>query len=457
MMKLSRKIVCSLALLASSMQAFSALDIVITEGVNQARSIAIVPFEIKAKNKSILELSSVIRSDLRRSGQFNPMKISRLPSQTFEIKDDDIDDWIKTGVEAIVVGRIEPVKQKKKQTKQVSPQYLVKFELIDVVRLSMSRGQTTAKQKTQADYNYILESREMVVKESQLRQYAHRISDLVYQKLTGTRGAFLTRIAYVSVNRKAEYPFRLMVADYDGHNEQLLLRSKKTLMSPSWHPDGKHIVYVTFENKRSEIYIQNLYTQKRKKITGFPGINGAPEFSPDGRYLALSLSKDGNPEVYTYDLQTKKLKRITYHYGIDTEPVWSVDGESLIFTSERGGKPQIYSVNLITKKIKRLTYEGTQNLNPLAAPDGRNILYVTLTNGKYHIAKMDLTNHFVQVLTTTRLDESPAISPNGGMIIYGTTYLGRSILGAVSLDGRFKARLPATDGEIMDPCWSPFL
>ena len=272
MMKQCLKFLLSVVVLFQSGNVVAALDIVITEGVNQARSIAVMPFEFNgdSKLKPKVILDDVISSDLRRSGQFNPLDIHKFPAIGFDIKDDDIDKWVKTGVEAIVVGRIKPLKDKKGQpNKEVTKRYLINFELIDVVRLSMARGEINPplQKSDRATYDYILESREMIVKEKQLRQYSHRISDLVYQKLTGSRGAFLTRIAYVSVNRRAKYPFRLMVADYDGYNEQLLLRSKEPLMSPSWAPDGKNIAYVTFENKRSEIYIQNLYTQKRKKIT----------------------------------------------------------------------------------------------------------------------------------------------------------------------------------------------
>ena len=335
--------------------------------------------------------------------------------------------------------------------------YQVHYQLIDLVRLKTTGGQSKAltSEGLVFSHDHILLERKLEMTTTAYRQYAHHISNNVFKTLTGSRGAFLTRIAYVSVNMKQTYPYRLMVADYDGFNEQMLLKSKEPLMSPSWSPDGQKLAYVSFENRKAEIYIQEIYTQARKKVTSFPGINGAPVFSPDGKRLALSL-KDGNPEIYTLNLQSGKLRRITHHFAIDTEPSWAHDGQSMLFTSERGGKPQIYRTFLATGKTERLTFEGDINLGASLTPNGHDLVYVTLVNGKYHIAKMDLDTHFVQVLTTTRLDESPSAAPNSGMVIYGTTHRGKQVLAAVSIDGRFKARLPATRGEVKSPSWSPF-
>ncbi|MFN3713280.1 MAG: Tol-Pal system beta propeller repeat protein TolB [Alcanivoracaceae bacterium] len=415
-------------LLASVSQA--QLMIQVTEGRVDAVPIAVVPFGTGGAQVPE-QIDAIIASNLHRSGQFRPLAAADMLSRPTRGEEISYRDFRVLGSEFLVVGRVEALP---------AGDYRVSYELHDVprgIRLIAETYQPRA---------------------SQLRDVAHAISDKIYEQLTGVRGAFATRILYVTHNRGADYPFQLQYADADGARAQTVLRSREPIMSPSWSPDGRRIAYVSFEaNGRPGIYIHELSSMQRQLVSSFDGINGAPDWSPDGRRLALTLSRDGNPEIYILDIASRQLTRMTNHFAIDTEPRWLPDGQSLVFTSNRGGGPQIYRLDVRDKSVRRVSFEGDYNSNPAVTPDGRYLAYVHRRKGKFHIAVQDLQRHTFNVVTSTEQDESPSVAPNGSMIIYATKHRGTGVLQAVSIDGRIKVHLPSKEGEVREPSWSPFL
>jgi TolB protein len=408
----------------------AALNLELTQGVDRALPIAVVPF---AGDNLETNVSATVLADLKFSGRFKPIATDNLSQQPHAMADVNYGFWRGQGADYLVVGSAIPM----------GGRYKVSFTLLDVV----STGQ------------HVLLQQDFTTGPEGLRRLAHHISDLVYQKITGVRGVFSTKIAYVSVKRWAKRPpeYRLEVADMDGFNPRSLLVSKAPIMSPSWSPDGKQLAYVSFENRRSGIYISDLATGTRRNITSFPGINGAPSFSPDGRQLAMVLSKEDKPKIYVKDLAVGLVRQVTDGWSIDTEPHWSIDGSAIIFTSDRGGNPQIYRQDLATRSAIRLTYNGDYNARASYTPDGNGLVMIHREEGQYYIAEQDLASGRIVLLSSTGYDQSPSIAPNGSMVIYATQAGGLPVLGISSTDGRVKIRLPARDGDVQEPAWSPFL
>jgi TolB protein len=419
-----------LVLLHLPMAAGAALTIEITSGAEDALPIAIVPFggPVTASGQDV---ASIVRADLERSGRFKPMPVEDMLAKPKTESEISFKDWRSQGMDNLVVGQVQD---------DGKGGYQIRFQLFDTVT-----------GKSLVGYNVPSSKRD-------LRVSAHRIADIIYEKLTGMRGAFATRVAYItSINKsKGQQQIMLKVADADGYDSQTIVTSKEPLMSPAWSPDGRRLAYVSFEKKRPSIYVQEVFTGKRIKVTSYPGINGAPAWSPDGRKLALTLSKDGNPDVYVLNLASRSLTRLTRHYAIDTEPAWSPDGRHIVFTSDRGGKPQIYRVSASGGGIERVTYEGDYNARASYSPDGKSLTMVTRMGGKFRIGLLDLGNRVLQVLSGGRLDESPSFAPNGGMIIYATKIRGVGELAAVSVDGRVRQRLALQAGDVREPAWSPY-
>jgi len=409
----------------------AALRVEITKGADGAVPIAVVPFEILGRTTNTANVSDIVATDLQRSGKFSPIEKTKLIATPKDLEEVNYKLWRIAGVDHLVIGKLKVLKPN---------QYEVSFRLIDVFKGAQVLGYQFA------------------ANDSSLRGISHHISDLIYEKITGQKGAFDTKIAYVTVERKqgVQPSYKLQVADTDGFNSQTVLNSTQPIMSPSWSPDGSKLAYVSFEKRKPEIYVQNLYSQQRDKVTSFAGINGAPVWSPDGKKLALTLSKKGNPDIFVLTLATKKLKQITKHWGIDTEPSWSPNGNEIVFTSSRTGKPQIYRVAASGGSPKRLTFEGRYNASPEISSDGRTLIFVQGEGNVFKIASMDLQTSYIQILTDGPLDESPSFAPNGSMIIYASTDKFKGVLAAVSTDGRFKQKLVLSEGDVREPTWGPF-
>ena len=422
-----------LLMLSLAASSWADLDtIIIDQGVDDPIRIAVVPFALSEDLDNADNLAKLIRFDLARSGQFDPVAPENMLSYPSTQDAVFFRDWRILQTAYLVIGQA--------QTNALG-QIEVSYQLFDVA---------TQAQLQRVSFN---------IGREQWRDVGHKIADLVYTEVTGVRGAFSTKILYVLAQdigtQSARY--KLQIADVDGARARTLFDSSEPILSAGWSPDGRRVAYVSFETGRPSIILQDIDGPNRERLTNFRGINGSPVFSPDGKQLAMVLSRSGDPEVFVMDLETRKLRRITRHPAIDTEPSWSPDGRYLVFTSDRGGKPQIYQLELATNFLERLTFVGDYNARARLLSDGRHLVFVHRRNGIFHIAWQDLLEDRLLVLTESSLDESPSLAPNGAMLIYATQDQDKGILAVVSVDGRVKYRLPSSAGDVREPAWSPFL
>jgi TolB protein len=408
------------------------LQIEVTSGVRDPVPIAIVPFAHGEAAAGDSDVADIVEHDLVGSGRFRALPRERMPATPTRADEVSSPAWKAVGSDYVVVGRT---------TALDNGNLAVDFELVNTLTGARLAGQR------------------FTGASGALRNAAHRVSDVIYQKILGVRGAFATRIAYVAVEGDpGAQHYQLIVADADGANPHTILESRFPLMSPAWSPDGQWLAYVSFETKHAAVYVQLVRSGERRQVSARAGVNGAPAWSPDGHKLALTLGGSaGNPDIYILDLATQDLTRITDDPAIDTEPEWSPDGKSLFFTSDRAGSPQIYQIAANAgARPKRITFEGNYSARPRVSPDGTQLAMVTLDNGNYRIAVQDLGSGTVRVLSHGHLDESPSFAPNGATLIYSEREGSRGSLATVSTDGLTGLRLKASQGEVREPAWGPF-
>ena len=408
------------------------LQVLITKGVTDPIPIAIVPFARAVPADGGFDVAAVVQHDLESSGRFRAMQRRDMLTTPSSANDVQAADWKAAGNDYVAVGRVTAVGQSELD--------------VDCDLINIQTGARVASQR-------------FIANGANLRNAAHLVSDFIYSRVLGVRGAFATRIAYVAVQGKPPgQRFQLIVADADGENPKVILESLQPIMSPAWSPDEQWLAYVSFENRLSGVYVQKVHTGERQLVSARVGVNGAPAYSPDGTRLALTLSGvGGNLDVWLLDLATQGLTRLTDDPAVDTEPAWSPDGKSIYFTSDRAGGPQIYKLDIAQpKRVERITFGSGYNARPRLSPDGKKIAFVTREGGNYRIAIQDLASGTVNVLSHGALDESPSFAPNGAVVIYAGRDGEVGTLQTVSVDGLVTQRLKSDQGEVREPVWGPF-
>jgi len=384
--------------------------------------IAIAPF--RGDSSAPQKIAAIVQADLERSGQFRGLDTTGAVLD--EVIRPDVSVWRQKGADSLVSGSV---------TRLADGRYDVRFRLWDIVRGQDMGGLSYA------------------VPAADLRLAAHRISDFIYEKLTGDKGAFSTRIAYVT---KAAQRYQLWIADADGENAQSALASPEPIISPALSPSGSQLAYVSFESRKPVVYTHDIVSGKRRLVANFRGSNSAPAWSPDGRMLAVTLSRDGGSQLYSIDATGGDPRRLSQSRSIDTEPVYTPDGATIYFVSDRGGAPQIYKMPASGGNAERVTFSGSYNISPAISPDGRWLAYISRVSGAFKLQLMELASGVVTSLTDTSADESPSFAPNSRLIVYATQYQGHEALMTTTIDGKVKARLTGQNGNIREPDWGPF-
>jgi len=404
----------------------AALKIDITGGTETGVPIAVVPFEQPGR---VGDLARIISDDLARSGLFAPIAREAMPGRPARPEQLRIDDWRAGKARYLVMGQVD----------DQGDRLQARFYLIDV-----SSGERIA-------------GSQITAAAAAERSIAHRISDIVYEELTGERGAFSTRLAYVTERGQGDdKTYTLQVADSDGANPQTVLESPYPIMSPSWSPDGKKLAHVSFEGNRSAIWVQDLTTGERYQLTAFPGINGAPAWSPRGDKIAVTLSKGGSPDIYVIDLDTRRLVQWTRSGAIETEPSWYPDNRSLAFTSDRYGQPQIFRQDGPNESATRLTFDTPYAAGPRISPDGKNLAMLVRGAGGFFVAEQSLDNGLQRLLSRDGGEERPSYAPNGAMVVYATQSGSGSVLKISPVIGGEPQTLRYDQGKVRDPVWGPF-
>jgi TolB protein len=429
--QLSRLALLSLTLACAMAHAEFVVEV--TKGQTEAIPIAVVPFAPDDLAAASFDVAQLVSDDLARSGRFRTMDRKDMIDKPHTGTGIAFDDWRRLNNDYMVVGLMQAAG---------TDRFNITYELYNVLTRQRLLGFQISSNR------------------AGLRSAGHQIADAVFEKILGIRGAFSTRIAYVSVlGHLPDKTYQLIVADADGENPRVVMQSHEPLMSPAWSPDGSSLAYVSYENRLPSVYVQTLKTGDRRTVSAHAGVNQAPAWSPDGKKLALVLStRDGNLDIYTLDLTTGALARVTDDPGIDTEPQFSKDGQSIYFTSDRAGGPQIYKVGIKPgDKPRRLTFQGSYSARPRLSPDESQLAFVVQEDGAYRIATMDLRGRGdVQVLTKGRFDVSPSYAPNGAVLLYASRDKGRGVLALVSADGRVQQRLVSSEGELQEQAWAPF-